>query len=138
MQWWILLYEYAVKSYRMCHITKFDTLVSFDRGFIGVIGKLGEFWDFSSPGKFGPSDVFRQRRHIIRPMKANIKVSLDQDLFNHVSYIALLPKVVLLDIPKYLVDILISLHHNYFRVILGMVYLNYPWWRLFDRHLVIR
>lgn len=70
-------------------------------------------------------------------MKANIKTILGQNMFDRVSYIVPPPpKVVLLDILKYLVDILVSLHHNYFRVILGLVSLNYPQWRLFDRNLV--
>ena len=109
-----------------------------DFGFIGVTTKFGEFGDFPSLEKFGLSYVIWQMRHIIGPMKANIKAIMGKNMFDHVSYIILYPKVILLDIPKYLVDLLVSLHHNYFNAILGLVSLGYPRCRLLDRHLVIR
>lgn len=45
-------------------------------------------------------------------MKVNVKAIFGQNLFDRVGYIVLPPKVVLLDFPKYLVGILVSLHHT--------------------------
>lgn len=45
-------------------------------------------------------------------------------MFNHVHYIILLAKIILLDISKYLVGILVYGHHKYLKTILGWFFLT--------------
>lgn len=65
-------------------------------------------------------------------MKANIEAILGLNIFDHVCYIVLPPKIILLDIYEYLVGILISRYHNYLSNIMGLVPLGHLQWRFLD------
>lgn len=70
-------------------------------------------------------------------METNVKTILGQYLLDHISYITLPPKIVLLDISNYSVNILVSMRQYYLRAILAYIAFDYPGYRLFNRYLLL-
>lgn len=77
------------------------------------------------------ANVFRKKGYKIGYMESHIKAILGQNLFNHISYVVISPKVVLLDMSENLVSILISLDHYRPRIMMTYILFVLPIWGRF-------
>lgn len=67
-------------------------------------------------------------------MQAHVKAILGHNMFDHVGYVILSPKIILLDIYNHLVCILISINQLHLNTILASVAFDYLRYRLFNKY----